>query len=167
MQTAQIKLGGEYAVKNREGRVVAAKVTEIVTTKTLKGTTNVLKAWVDDKRDDNGHPVISTLTPDQLEGPIEAFRELIAKREAEQKAKADAAAALEAKMHKAGKLLAKMIDAQWVPDRYQKGSFRPAYDKDAPAVLVEYGHELKLNEAAFDTVISAFAALFEEQGERK
>lgn len=162
MQASRITFGKEYAVTYK-GELKALRAIEMVTTRNSKGAENKVGGTIAGVFQE-GDPaygkhlkMIYYPVADILD-EIEKYQKLMdekAQREAEAKAKEDAATA---KKQKVAMLLAKAVGVNVLPDT----SYGSKYDrslKDGPCIVAGYS-EVEINSKAYDAVI----AYLEKQG---
>jgi len=158
MQTAQIKLGEDYAY-DRGHDVVRMRVQEIITRKSYDKTTSTIAGIIfhDDVEDTRERVEVS---PKDVIGRFDEHQRLVAKREAAEAERQRERNEKKTVQENAVQMLADAIGAQAVMQRYDYSDRNRKFkkwDHNDAAVIVDGDNAIEINEHAFPLLLQFLA----------
>ncbi len=168
MQASKIKIGGVYAIK-RDDKLVEFRVTAVTTrrhgaTGSPHDYTSTVEGRLFDKPVGQGSTQL-TLKPDELLGPYEDYKELVAKREAEEAAKKADEKKRADLAYTTALLLYEALGIPVPPEdtsgsRYRRGGIQ---SYDAPIRHSERAYDFTVHEAAMQPLHDLLAELLKKR----
>ncbi len=160
MQTAQIKLGEDYAY-DRGADVVRMRVQEIITRKSYDKTTSTIAGII---FHDNVEGTCERVevSPKDVIGAFREHQALVAKREAAEAERLRVKNEKKVVQENAVQMLADAIGAQAVMQRYDYSDRNRKFtkwDHNEPAIIVDGDNAIEINEHAFPLLLQFLARM--------